>query len=84
MYIYEVLKNQTFELMLPLDKKAVDFCSSSELFQDPHFLPLYMTAERFDNFSLMADKIQVRSTEVFSYKYSEISLRHTSHTATPR
>ena len=65
--MYTVLKNQTFELMLSLDSGSYlfIFCSNSEqFFQNPHFIDTSATVyDRFENFPLMADKIQVRSTD---------------------
>ena len=67
-WMYTAMKNQTFELTLPLDNRSYSFsCSNSELFFKIHIsmipVRLCMTDDRFDNFPLMADKFWVRSTD---------------------
>ena len=62
-----MLKNATVELMLSLDDKSYSFSAAiSNCFFKIHIslipVRLYMTDDRFDNFSLTADKFRVRST----------------------
>ena len=67
-WMYTVLKNQTFELMLSFYNKNYSFSAAIQSCFSKSTMTLIparlsMTDDRFDNFSLMTDKIQLRSTD---------------------